>query len=176
MELQRWSVLMMLPVLGLGVRPPALAQQPAHQVKVTKAAGAQFTAFPNIPPCATGVVEHGDPSTGPSVFLFRFAPGCTVPWHWHTPNEHLMMVSGSLELHMKGQPAPVMLRAGDYVMAPSRHAHQPRAVGAASFFLHSDGPFDIHYVDDAGNEIPPEQALKGSAKPPTRATPAPKRP
>jgi len=23
-----------------------------------------------------------------------------------------------------------------------------------------DGPFDIHYVDASGNEIPPDQALK----------------
>jgi hypothetical protein len=40
-----------------------------------------------------------------------------VRWHWHTPNEHLMLVSG-------------------------------RARQECVMYVHSDGPFDIHYVDN----------------------------
>jgi len=36
-------------------------------------------------------------------------------------------------------------------------------------FLTSDGAFDIHYVDDKGNEIPLEQAVKATTPKPTKA-------
>ena len=71
-----------------------------------------------------------------------------------------MMVSGVGRVEMKGQTA-VTLRSGGFAYAPAKHVHQFACVSRpCSFFLRSDGPFDIHYVDQNGNEIPPEQALK----------------
>jgi len=149
----------------------AAAQPPSDKPVVSKAATGTYVVFPNVPPCMTGKVEHGDPATGPSVLLVRANAGCTVPWHWHTPNEHVMIVSGTLQLQMKGDAAPAVLRPGDYALAPAHHVHQARSTGASSFFLHSDGPFDLHYVDASGNEVPAEQVLKAKAtgKPPAPA-------
>ena len=74
-----------------------------------------------------------------------------------------MMVSGTGRIEMKGQ-EPVLLRAGGFAAAPSKHVHQFTCVGrGCEFFLHSDAPFDIHYVDQSGKDIPPEQVL-GKAK------------
>jgi hypothetical protein len=42
-----------------------------------------------------------DPSKGPSVIAFKGAAGCLIPWHWHTPTEQVMIVSGSMKLEMK---------------------------------------------------------------------------
>lgn len=54
----------------------------------------------------------------------------------------------------------VNLRTGGFAYAPGKHVHQFTCVGEpCSFFLHSDAPFDIHYVDQSGNEIAVEQAL-----------------
>src|SRR2546430_7794579 len=36
----------------------------------------------------------------PYTTLFR--SGCMIPWHWHTPTEHVMIVSGSAKVEMKG--------------------------------------------------------------------------
>ncbi len=141
----------------------AAAQQPSDKPVVSKAATGKYVEFPNVPPCMMGMVEQGDPATGPSVLLVRAKAGCAIPWHWHTPNEHLMMLSGTLQLQMKGDAAPALLRPGDYALAPAHHVHQARSTGASSFFLHSDGPFDIHYVDASGNEVPPEQVVKTKA-------------
>jgi len=132
-----------------------LAAQEAH---VTHAAGAQFVAFPNLPDCMKGAVLRGDPATGPSIILSRGTAGCRIPHHWHTPNETLLFVSGNAGLAMKGQP-PETLRAGDYVQVPAKHQHEFACTTACSFFVNADGPFDIHYVDDAGNEIPAEKVL-----------------
>jgi quercetin dioxygenase-like cupin family protein len=142
--------------------PVGLAAQEAH---VTHVAGAKFAPFPNIPECVKGAVLQGDPGTGPSIILIRGMAGCRIPRHWHAATETLMFVSGAARLGMKGQPAET-LRAGSYGVVPAKHPHDFACTAACSFFISADGPFDIHYVDDAGNEIPPEQALpKAKAKP-----------
>jgi len=140
---------------------PLAAQEP----HVTQAATGKYEPFPNVPECLKGAVQQGDPGTGPSIILIRGTAGCRVPRHWHTPNETILFVSGTARLGMKGQP-PETLRAGSYGYVPAKHAHEFSCTATCSFFLSADGPFDIHYVDDAGNEIPPEQALpKVKARP-----------
>ncbi len=54
-----------------------------------------------LPSCTTMAVESGDPSKGASVIVFKATSGCVIPWHMHTPNEHVMMVSGSAKLEWK---------------------------------------------------------------------------
>jgi quercetin dioxygenase-like cupin family protein len=142
--------------------PLAAAAQDAH---VTHAASAKYVVFPNVPECMTGAVLQGDPGTGPSIILIRGMAGCRIPRHWHAATETLMFVSGAARLGMKDQP-PETLRAGSYALVPAKHPHDFACTAACSFFINADGPFDIHYVDDAGNEIPPEQALpKAKARP-----------
>jgi hypothetical protein len=57
-----------------------------------------------------------------------------------------------------------MLHPGDYLSLPGKGVHQFTCIVACTFFLSSDGVFDIHYVDASGKEIPPDEALKGKAK------------
>jgi quercetin dioxygenase-like cupin family protein len=123
----------------------------------------KFANVPGLPTCTKSVVLSGDPSKGGSLMLVKVATGCVVPWHWHTPTENLMMVSGRGKGEMK-EGSPVMLHPGDYLSLPAKGVHQFTCVAACTFFLSSDGVFDIHYVDDAGKEIPPDQALKSKAK------------
>jgi hypothetical protein len=141
---------------------------------VVHTAAAKFEAFPNMPDCFKGAVLHGDPATGPAIFIARSAAACRVPVHWHTPSENLMMVSGTARLAMKGQ-ATETLRPNSYAFVPGHHQHQFTCPAACSFFVSSDGAFDIHYVDDTGKEITLEQALKAKAPapaaPPKKTTP-----
>ncbi|HEV8267329.1 MAG TPA: cupin domain-containing protein [Thermoanaerobaculia bacterium] len=125
----------------------------------TNAAQMKFMAFPGMPTCATGAVASGDPTKGPSVILSKAATGCTFPWHWHTPSEHVMMVSGSARVEMKDA-KPVTLKAGGFALMPSKHVHLFKCLQACMLFIYSDAPFDMHYVDDKGAEITPDEALK----------------
>lgn len=143
---------------------PALAQEAAApQGHVVHSATAKFELFPNMPDCFKGAVLHGDPSAGASVFLVRSSGRCRVPPHWHTPVEQLMMVTGTARMVMKGMP-PETLQPRSYAFVPAKHQHEFSCSAACSFFVSSDGPFDIHYVDDAGNEILFEQAVKPQPK------------
>lgn len=111
-----------------------------------------------LPSCMSLAVENGDPSKGPSVLVFKAPAGCVIPWHWHTPVEQVMMVSGSAKVEMKGG-RTATIGPGGFAMMPSRHVHRFTCNSACTAFIHSDAAFDIHYVDATGKEIPPEAAL-----------------
>jgi len=157
-----WSRGKILTATGLFLLPllfaTALGQGDDKPIVQTTPPG-RFQKIPNLPDCITAAVEQGDPTKGASVLMVKGARGCKAPWHFHTANEQLMMVSGVGRVEVKGEQA-VNLHTGGFAYAPVRHVHQFTCVGGScSFFLHSDAPFDIHYVDQSGNEISTEQAL-----------------
>src|SRR6266496_2809895 len=130
-------------------------------------ATSKFVNFPSLPTCLTASVQNGDPSKGPSVILGKAAPGCVIPWHWHTANEQLMMISGTAKVEMKDG-APANLHAGDYLSLPNKNAHQFTCAASCTLFISSDKAFDIHYVDKDGKEISADEALKAKAKAPMK--------
>ena len=135
-----------------------LAQGPDHAVgrNLTEM---NFVAIPGLPSCALNAVQGGDPAKGPSIILAKIGSGCTVPWHWHTPNEHLMMVSGTARVESRAGKA-IVLKEGGFAHLPPRHVHRFTCLSDCVMYEQADGPFDIHYVDAQGKEIPPETALK----------------
>jgi quercetin dioxygenase-like cupin family protein len=138
----------------------------SDETQIANASQLKLGPVPNAPACVTAASEHGDPSKGASTMLLKFTSGCTVPMHWHTPNEEVMMVSGSAKLQLPDG-TTLMLEKGGFARLPAKHPHQFACVTACTTFLVSDGVFDVHYVDNNGNEIPAEQALsttKPSAK------------
>jgi quercetin dioxygenase-like cupin family protein len=134
---------------------PALAQGSAV---VRKMSESKFGPVAGLPTCIHAAVQSGDPAKGASILLFRGKAGCTVPWHWHTPTENVMMVSGSAKFEMKDQGATTV-GPGGYAMMPSKHVHRFTCTSACTGFVTSDAAFDIHYVDASGKEIRPEAAL-----------------
>ena len=118
----------------------------------------KLSPMAGLPSCITMAVESGDTSKGSSVIVFKGTSGCPIPWHWHTPTEHVMLVSGSAKVEMKGGSSAI-LGPGGYAMMPSKHVHQFSCTSACTAFVTSDTAFDIHYVDADGKEIPPDVAL-----------------
>ena len=143
----------------------ATAQFASAEDKMTVAARStsKFVNLPGLPTCTTASVQKGDPSKGGSVILAKASVGCVIPWHWHTPNEHVMMVAGNAKVEMKDNPAAT-LHTGDYVYLPANGVHQFTCLAACTIFIVSDSAFDIHYVDANGKEIPADEALKSKAK------------
>jgi quercetin dioxygenase-like cupin family protein len=137
--------------------PGAPAQMPMGYAAATTS---KFMGLPVIPACMTVSVQEGDPAKTAVVILAKFKPGCVVPWHWHTANERLLIVSGTGKGEMKDVSKPVSLKPGDYILLPAKGIHQFTAVTNMELFLLSDAAFDIHYVDPSGKEILTEVALK----------------
>ena len=119
----------------------------------------KLTTIPPLPDCAKGSVQSGDPSKGPSVIFAKATAGCTIPWHWHTPNEHVIIVSGVARFEMK-EGKPLTLSAGGFALMAAQQAHQFHCVQTCQFYVYSDAAFDIHYIDKQGKEITPADAMK----------------
>ena len=119
----------------------------------------KLTTIPGLPTCALGSVQSGDPTKEPSIIFAKLPAKCSIPWHWHTPNEHVMIVSGVGRMEMKDG-KPLTLRAGGFALMASHHIHQFRCERACQLYIYSDVAFDIHYVNGQGNEISPSEALK----------------
>ena len=119
----------------------------------------EFTTVPNMPACATAAILRGNPRSGPAWVLLKLASGCRVPWHWHTANESLVVISGRGTLAMKDGP-PLRFAPGAYASLPSHHAHQASCTRTCLLFNVADAAFDIHYVDATGKEISASKALK----------------
>jgi len=141
-----------------------LAAQSSEQMPYAAMATTKFITLPMLPACMTLSAQHGDPMKGAAVLLVKFTSGCVVPWHWHTANENLLMVSGKGKAEMKSGGAHAMT-AGDYIFLPGKMPHQFTCISSCVLFDVTEGAFDIHYINAEGNEIPVEQALKTTAKP-----------
>ena len=139
--------------------------QSANQGTGQNVADMKLNPFPGIPGCALGAAVNGDPGKGPSILFAKSSTGCNVPWHWHTPNEHLIIVKGVARLEMQSGGPSITLRAGGYAMMPASHVHRFRCTSSCEFYVYTDGAFDIHYVDSKGKELSPDEALHPASQP-----------
>ena len=94
--------------------------------------------------CLSSAVETGDPSKGASTVILKAPSGCVVPWHWHTAQEQLMVVSGDVLAEMTGQP-PTPLSGGGFAVMAGNMAHQFTCRGreACVMFVTFDRAYDI---------------------------------
>ena len=155
----QWLFPMLVVSLALSLPHLALGQVAAGVPAARNMQEMKFGEVPGLPTCATGSVQTGDPAKEPFIILVKMTTGCSIPWHWHTAGENLMIVDGKGRVEMKDGPS-LTLKAGGFALLPSRHVHQFRCMNKCTFFFYSDGAFDIHYVDAQGTEITPDDALK----------------
>jgi hypothetical protein len=93
-----------------------------------------------------------------------------VPWHTHSANAQVLFVSGTFQLHMKGQQVQI-LSQGSYAYVSANHQHQETCLDGCTYYVIREGIADVHYVDEAGREIPPDKALAAVGERPAMAEP-----
>ena len=158
--------------MTFGLALALAAAAPTHAADEMVAVNPQtlkFIPIPSMPSCATGGIVRGNPRWGAASVLLKLSSGCQVPWHWHTANEDMLVVSGQGMIEMQdGQ--PLKFAPGAYASLPSHHVHRASCSRTCLLFSIADAAFDINYVDDSGRAISAEQALQ----PPARAKSKPK--
>jgi quercetin dioxygenase-like cupin family protein len=158
----RALLVMLGAVAALGRSVPTHAEDTEKMITLNPKT-LKFTPIPDMPDCASAAILRGNPRNGPAWVLLKLASGCRVPWHWHTANETLLVVSGQGTVAMKDGP-PLEFVPGAYASLPSHHAHRASCKRACLLFNGADAAFDIHYVDANGEEISLEKALTPPAK------------
>ena len=72
--------------------------------------------------CLMTALENGNPDTGPSTFLLKAPAGCRVAPHYHTAEEQLIVIRGTVFTEMKGMPG-TELTAGGVAVMPGKAVH-----------------------------------------------------
>ncbi len=164
------SLALCLPLLAHAQQPATGAEAPEGISMARNVAELKFGPIPGMPTCLSGAVESGNPMTGPGFVLAKLKTGCTIPWHWHTAGENVLVVSGKGKIDMVDAKSKMLTAAG-FAKLPSHHIHQFSCKKSCTLLIYTDAAFDIHYADKDGKEIPAEDALKRFKEKPA---PAPK--
>ena len=94
------------------------------------------------PGCQIAVLQ-GDPAKPNADVYFRIPGGYVIPPHSHTSAEHLILVSGELDVHYKGRSA-VSMKTGDYAYGPPGlpHLGHCRSKTPCTLFIAFELPVD----------------------------------
>ena len=96
-----------------------------------------------IPKGCEIAVLHGDPAQANADVFFKVPASFTIPAHWHTSAERMVLVSGELRVTYEGQPTTV-LKPGMYAYGPARLAHRAACGSGAPcvLFIAFEAPVD----------------------------------
>jgi hypothetical protein len=111
-------------------------------------------APPEIPKGAKISVLFGDPmKAGPYTLRLKVPDGYKIKPHWHSKDEQLTVLTGMMVLHMGDTMTadPHRLAVGAYHFLPGKVHHAAEAKGATIVQISGEGPFDIHYLNEADN-------------------------
>lgn len=138
--------------VAVGTAGAQTPQASTEMMTVKSADTGTWSPVPDIfPKGAEMQVLMGDPAKGPADYYFRVPSNYTFPWHFHTPIEKLFMDAGTLRWEMRDKTERTT-DAGDYVYIPSRSAHRVTCTSSTPclFYLSSNGPLDVHLIDESG--------------------------
>ena len=133
----------------------ALAQAPAQEQAVTHTAHDAQLKWGPCPPflpkgCAIAVL-HGDPAKDNVDVFFRMPAKSTIPLHWHTSAERMVLVAGELHVTYDGQKTAV-LKPGTYAYGPPKRPHKGFCASTSPcvLFIAFESPLDAVPVGTAG--------------------------
>ena len=116
---------------------PAIARTPDH-------AALAWGPCPEFMPtgCALAVL-HGDPSKPNADVFFKVPAGASLPVHWHTSAERMVLIAGEFHVSFEGQ-QPTVLKPGTYAYGPARRPHGGACVSTTPcvLFIAFEAPVD----------------------------------
>ena len=105
----------------------SLAQAPAPELATTQRASDPQLKWGPCPPflprgCGIAVL-HGDPAKDNLDVFLKVPAKSTIPLHWHTSAERMVLVAGELHVTYDEQKTAV-LKQGTYAYGPAKHPHK----------------------------------------------------
>lgn len=139
-----------LSVSGLYAQDEAEATMNSLAIKTANAT--ETMAIQDCPPwmgegCSWTLLQ-GDPAKGNFDILYRIPANHTVPNHWHTSPERIIVLEGTLEVTYEGEETQV-LHKGDYAYGPAKKPHVAKSGDEpCTLFIAFVDPFDAVPVED----------------------------
>jgi len=112
---------------------------------------------PSLPKGAKIAVLYGDPGK-PGQFTLRLQTpkGYKIPPHWHTQDENLTVISGTMYLGLGDKMDTAhahALKAGGYHFLPGKTNHYAFTKSTTVIQVSGEGPFDINWLNPADDPM-----------------------
>jgi quercetin dioxygenase-like cupin family protein len=147
----RVALLFLLGIIGSF----AFAQAPPQEQALTRTASDAQLKWGPCPPflpkgCAIAVL-HGDPAKDNVDVFFKVPAKSTIPLHWHTSAERMVLVAGELHVTYDGQKTAV-LKPGTYAYGPAKRPHKGFCASTSPcvLFIAFESPLDAVAVENIG--------------------------
>jgi uncharacterized RmlC-like cupin family protein len=128
------------------------AQAPALEPATTQTASDPQLKWAPCPPflpqgCGIAVL-HGDPAKDNLDVFLKVPAKSSIPLHWHTSAERMVLVAGELHVTYDGQKTAV-LKPGTYAYGPAKHPHKGYCASATAciLFIAFESPLDAVPVE-----------------------------
>jgi quercetin dioxygenase-like cupin family protein len=83
--------------------------------------------------CHAAVLRLG-PDGRNSDVLYRIGANTSLPAHWHTSQERMILIAGEFHVDFEGHP-PLVMRAGSYAWGPPTVPHSARCGNQGTCYL-----------------------------------------
>jgi mannose-6-phosphate isomerase-like protein (cupin superfamily) len=105
---------------------------------------------PFLPKGCGIAVLHGDPAKDNLDVFFKVPAKSTIPLHWHTSPERMVLVAGELHVTYDGQKKAV-LKPGTYAYGPAKRTHDGYCASKVPcvLFIAFESPLDAVPVEGA---------------------------
>lgn len=120
---------------------------PAQSV-ATNLAGAKWTHDKGDPPGAENVFLRQDPRTGGMELLVRYPAGHVFAPHWHSVNERIVVLEGTLSVKAGAAPE-TSLDPGGFAFLPAKEVQHLACTSKTrcTFYIQWDGKLDTHKAE-----------------------------
>jgi quercetin dioxygenase-like cupin family protein len=136
----------------------AFAQVPVPELALTQTADDATLKWGSCPPflpagCALAVL-HGDPAKNNLDVFFKVPGKSTIPLHWHTSAERMVLVAGEFHVTYEGQKTTI-LRPGTYAYGPAKRPHHGFCASAdpCVLFIAFESPMDAVPIESAAKKL-----------------------
>ncbi len=144
----RYSLLFFLGLAGSFANAQVTAQEQAL-TRTARDAELKWGPCPPFLPKGCGIaVLHGDPAKDNVDVFFKVPAKSTIPLHWHTSAERMVLVAGELHITYDGQKKAV-LKSGTYAYGPAKRPHKGFCASAVPcvLFIAFESPVDAVPVE-----------------------------
>ena len=140
----KWNGYWIIGVLIAGIGGAAMgADDPTSDIKPL--ASVKFVPDSDVK-CLLSAIETGNPTTGRSTLILKAPSRCVVPWHSHTAEEQLIVITGNVISEMLDH-KPARLGPGGFAVMGSRMPHQFTCLArhGCLMIVAFDGQYDIFW-------------------------------
>lgn len=146
----RCSLLLLTSLAGSVAFAQPPEQEPARAIAADDPRLEWGPCPPFLPKDCGLAVLHGDPAKDNVDVFFKVAANSTIPLHWHTSAERMILISGELHVTYDGQKTAV-LKPGMYAYGPAKKPHHGYCAdaGPCILFIAFESPLDAVPVEGA---------------------------